>query len=30
MTCSKTIDGVDAARNGKQNPGVVYSDAIKI
>ena len=29
-TFSKAIDGVDGAQDGKQNPGVGYSDAVEI
>ena len=30
IICSKAVNGIDGARDGKQTPGVVYSDAIEI
>ena len=30
MICSKAINGMDRARDGEQNSGAGYSDAIKI
>ena len=30
MTCSIAIDGVDGARDGKQNPGAGYSVVVEV
>ena len=30
MICSKAVNGIDGARDGKQTPGLVYSDAVEI